>query len=169
MAQNFWKINNGITFTAQASPPGSPVDGDMYYDTTLSCVRGYQNGQWINLDGTFIIKNDASTTGANATATPLKEQFLRLTNASLTSLAGIASQTSAKFLVLLNVTGSSIQINNEDGLASASNRIITGTGSSIPLENNTALTLIYDTTSSRWRIAGGAGNNTGYARIFMNS
>ena len=41
---NVVKLNN-----ASSDPSGE--NGDMYYNTTTNKFRGYQNGAWINLDG----------------------------------------------------------------------------------------------------------------------
>lgn len=161
MANNFWKINNGVTYTGQTTAPLSPVDGDTYYDSALGCLRAYQNGQWVNLDYTLPAKIDASSTGANANSTPLKEHLLKFTNASLVSVGGIAAQTNYSFLIVVNATGNTVQINDEDTAVTASNRILTGTAAPIDLENNAAICLVYDVQASRWRVCGGTGSGTG--------
>jgi len=161
MANNFWKINNGVTYTGQTTAPLSPVDGDTYYDSALGCLRAYQNGLWVNLDYTLPAKIDASSTGANANSTPLKEHLLKFTNASLVSVGGIAAQTNYSFLIVVNATGNTVQINDEDTVVTASNRILTGTAAPIDLENNAAICLVYDVQASRWRVCGGTGSGTG--------
>lgn len=107
--------------------------------------------------------NDLTTTGANATITAFTNTYVRLTNVSLTSISGIPSGFQGQVLVLSNVTGGSVTINNEDTGVTASNRILTGTNSSITLNNTTTISLIYDTATARWRVSGSVG---GPPRVF---
>jgi hypothetical protein len=51
MATNFFKNRNGLALGNLATAPASPVNGDMYYDTTLNKFRRYQNGAWGNFGG----------------------------------------------------------------------------------------------------------------------
>jgi hypothetical protein len=50
MSVNFFKVGKGLTLKGQSAAPGSPEEGDVYYDTTMSVVRVYQNGQWKSID-----------------------------------------------------------------------------------------------------------------------
>jgi hypothetical protein len=108
----------------------------------------------------LIVATDATTTGANATIAASPDFGLRLTNASLTSLAGIAFPTAPKIIVLTNLTGADIVIVN-DATATAENRIITGTGEDFDFLNNASIPLYYDDLSDRWRIFGGSGAGGG--------
>ena len=103
-------------------------------------------------------QTDAATTGSNATvATPTKS-YIQLTNGSLASLDGIPAGVDGQVVVLSNRTGNTIVVNNETG-ATAANRVLTGTGGAIALDNNASLTLLYNATASRWMIVGGVGGN----------
>ena len=103
-------------------------------------------------------QTDAATTGSNATvATPTKS-YIQLTNGSLASLDGIPAGVDGQVVVLSNRTGNTIVVNNETG-ATAANRVLTGTGGAIALDNNASLTLLYNSTASRWMIVGGVGGN----------
>jgi len=103
-------------------------------------------------------QTDAATTGSNATvATPTKS-YIQLTNGSLASLDGIPAGGDGQVVVLSNRTGNTVVVNNETG-ATAANRILTGTGGAIALDNNASLTLLYNSTASRWMIVGGVGGN----------
>jgi len=103
-------------------------------------------------------QTDAATTGSNATvATPTKS-YIELTNGSLASLDAIPAGSDGQVLVLSNRTGNTVVVNNETG-ATAANRILTGTGGAIALDNNASLTLLYNASASRWMIVGGVGGN----------
>ncbi len=103
-------------------------------------------------------QTDAATTGSNATvATPTKS-YIQLTNGSLASIDAIPAGGDGQVVVLSNRTGNTVVVNNETG-GTAANRILTGTGGAIALDNNASLTLLYNSTASRWMIVGGVGGN----------
>lgn len=103
MANNFFKVRNGISLGNLSSAPSNPITGDFYYDTTLNSFQGYQNGTWVAL-GTQV----NSATGKNY-LTPL-----------LTSLGGgVGNPGNGNFetgttagWVIVNVT-SAVPINGE--------------------------------------------------------
>jgi C1q domain len=49
MADNFFKIRNGVSLGNLPSDPSNGVNGDIYYNTTTNVFRGHQNGAWANL------------------------------------------------------------------------------------------------------------------------
>lgn len=49
MADNHFKIHRGVTLAPQATEPANPVDGDIYYDSSLNKFRKYENGAWSDL------------------------------------------------------------------------------------------------------------------------
>ena len=99
----------------------------------------------------FTAQNDAIATGAAATVTPSTRSFVRLTNSSLTSIATIGATDTGRIIVVSNVTGNSINILNE-GTGTASQRILTGTGADVSLDNTGSAHFIYDSTTARWRL-----------------
>jgi hypothetical protein len=105
------------------------------------------------------IISDSSTSGANATISTVTTPCLILTNSSLSSVDGISAGNDGQFLTVMNSTGNSIQFNDNTG-ATVANRIRTGTGGAISLDNNASLSLIYSSTLSRWMTVGGVGGKT---------
>lgn len=106
-----------------------------------------------------IAHNDAAT-GTAATADAPSTSYKRLTaGGTLVSLAGITapSPSENRLMILMNATGASVSILNEDAGATAANRIATGTGATIVLADGAALWLVYGVASSRWRVIGGSG------------
>jgi len=109
--------------------------------------------------------DDATTTGADATLTAFTSGFIKLTNSSLESLSAIPAGVNGQQLILSNGTGNSILINNEDTGVTAANRILTGTGNFLTIDNDATVNLIYDTGASRWKVYGGAGGG-GSSTVF---
>lgn len=99
---------------------------------------------------------DSSSTGANVTLALPTSPYLSVTNASLSSIDMVVNNSDNSFLVLTNRTGVAVNINNDTG-ATASNRIITGTGSFLTLDNNASIMLAYSNANSRWMVVGGTG------------
>lgn len=96
---------------------------------------------------------DSSSSGV-VTALPVSNQSTVKLTGAVTSIQGIAGSGLAQALLLINATGSSITIANANVGASAANRILTGLGSDLTLQNDGEVLLQYDPSSLRWRIAG---------------
>jgi len=133
--------------------------GDEYWNTTTQVVRSYDGTDWQNNKVLFSTENNATPTGANADLTPAKHQIIKVSNASLTSIRGIIPAIQ-EFLILVNGTGATITIRNQEATATAANRIITGTGVDLSLANDASLLMSYDSYASRWRVVGGSGSSS---------
>jgi hypothetical protein len=106
-----------------------------------------------------------TASGTAVTLGAVSTSFKMLTAAgTLVSIAGIPVQTEHTVLLLTNETGTSLSILNENAGASASARILTGTGATLSLANNASLLLVYDVNTSRWRVVGGSGGG-GYSNL----
>jgi hypothetical protein len=135
-----------------------PVAGSRYWNTTSLVVREYNGGAWQNNKVLFSTENNTALTGADQNVVPVTDQIIKLSNASLTSVAGI-NPSVHKFLVLINGTGASLSIKNESSSAtSALYRILTGTGVDLSMRDGSSILLAYDDNSSRWRVTGGSGS-----------
>lgn len=78
--------------------------------------------------------------------------YVRLDGSSTPVITGIkANNADGKALFISNVGAASIQFNNQDSGSDAANRIITGTGANVTLAADASLTLIYDSSTARWR------------------
>lgn len=98
---------------------------------------------------------DNSTAGSITDFDAQTASIFRFTGASPT-LNSIGALANGRFLILINASGGQMTVKNNTGVTSA-NRIITGTGADIVMNDGSCLFLVYDTTSSRWRVVGGAG------------
>lgn len=102
------------------------------------------------------VTTDSTTTGSNAALAAATKGILRLTNASLTSIATITGMASGQYFVLINRTGATITINDND----VANGIRTGTGANMTVANNAAVVIAYDPTTARSQIIGGSGGSS---------
>lgn len=101
------------------------------------------------------------TSGSNATLEDHTTAFVRLTaSGNLVSIDGIPAGNGGDQRTILNLTGSSVTINNESG-ATAANRILTGTGGNLKIKNNGSINIMYDITQQRWFVTGGVGGSSG--------
>jgi hypothetical protein len=101
---------------------------------------------------------DSTTTGADQSITPTTS-FIKLTNASLTSVNRISGAASGKLLLLKNATGVSLTIKNDVGSPS-SDRIITGTAADLVMISGSTILVCYDNDLSKWTVVGGSGGGS---------
>lgn len=105
-----------------------------------------------------------ASSGTLSDVSTANTSYIRFTAAS--TINSFANPFDGKHLVIINATGGALSIVNDSG-GTAANRILTGTGANVSLIANTNAHLIYDATSSRWRIIGiveasGGGGSTAY-------
>lgn len=101
------------------------------------------------------ISTDSTTTGTAAALPAATKGILRLTDASLVSISTITGQAAGQYFVLINRTGNSITINDND----VANGIRTGTGAAMTVANNASVVIAYDSTSARSQVIGGSGSS----------
>lgn len=86
-----------------SSAPASPVEGQMYYDTTLHMFGVYQNGAWAyHADKTFLL-NRANHTGTQ-TASTISDLATTVQGYALSSFAAPSADISMASHKLTNVT-----------------------------------------------------------------
>lgn len=100
-----------------------------------------------------ISANDA-TAGTTITLAPVLSSVVRLTGA-FSTLEMIPAGFDSQHVTLINRTGSDVVVSNDSG-ATPANRILTGTNANLVLKTNSALTLKYDSLTSKWQVIGQA-------------
>lgn len=78
--------------------------------------------------------------------------FVKLTGSTATTIQGVTAGVDGQIITIVNLTGQTMTISNENGSATAANRITTMTGSDIATTGNGSVSLSYDTGSSRWLV-----------------
>lgn len=140
-------------FTDAGKPAASSYAYRVIWVTDKKEIQVSDGSNWISAitdqDTHFDNTIDSSSTGANASI-PATTNLITLTNASLTSVGALSSPVDGRLAVLVNQTGSTITIVNEDAGQTASNRILTGTGADITIANNASAILFYNSNNSRW-------------------
>jgi hypothetical protein len=79
--------------------------------------------------------------------------FQRLSSDASRNITGISGGADGKRLIMANVGSFNIVLTNQDALSTAANRLLTGTGGSITLGADQWIQLVYDGTTSRWRVS----------------
>jgi hypothetical protein len=105
MALNYHKIRNGITLKATAAP-GTPENGDIYYDSTANTFEFYQNGTYITIPTSAItaLTGDVTATGpGSVAATVAKIQG--------TVVSGTTGSTNVVFSTSPTLTGTALATN----------------------------------------------------------
>ena len=105
---------------------------------------------------------DFSTTGTSNDVS-IPGSLIRLTGASAQTITGIAGGVDGRILTLVNAAGQSATLANNNVGSAAANRITTGTGSDLTLAAGGAITLVYDSGASLWRITSDAALSGGGA------
>lgn len=78
--------------------------------------------------------------------------ILRLTAGGAYNITGLAGGADGRTITLVNIGTNAITLTNEDAASTAANRFLLG--GNVALDANDSLTLIYDSTTQRWRSSG---------------
>jgi frataxin-like iron-binding protein CyaY len=87
---------------------------------------------------------------ATITALSSSRNFVKLTGSTATALQGITAGIDGQRLIVVNLTGANMTVQNENAGATAANRITTMTAADIATTTNGVAEFVYDTGSSRW-------------------
>lgn len=145
----------------------------LYPDCTAKLVYESALSRWVLASAGPVFGNVAfqrsfkftstadNATGTGVTLTAVTTPLVSLTNASLASVGGVPAGEAGQVVYLINNTGSSLDILDEDGSTTAANRIRTGTAANVTIEDNATIILIYDSSDSRWKMIGSTGGGGG--------
>jgi hypothetical protein len=134
-----------ITFTV------APVSTDTFFGVHLT---GGAVGGGAGAGGDAVTATPSQiTANQNNYALPSNTDIVRLSSNAVRTITGFEADAGA-VVTLYNVGGFDIRIDHEDTASTAANRVTSATGADIVLSPNDNITLVYDSTSSRWRTSG---------------
>lgn len=157
-----------VTGTSRELRVGPGASITLVYNTASSRWSVESSSAEINIDR-LRVASEVVSSGPDISVLNSgegKSTLLELTSSFGSYVRSIAAGLSGQFVVLVNKTGSSVQVADEDSGAGASSRILTGTGGAITLQNNASLFLAYltdNSAASRWNVIGGTGGGNSNA------
>ncbi|MCW1908302.1 MAG: hypothetical protein KIH63_003080 [Candidatus Saccharibacteria bacterium] len=99
---------------------------------------------------------------ANDVAISTASLYLLDTSGAAQTITGIVAGRDGQILTLVNTDAAlGVTFTDNDAASSAANRISTGTGASVNLAPGAAITLVYDSNASLWRMVGGVAGGAG--------
>ena len=108
----------------------------------------------LDIDGDIVVKKiTVSTTGAINALNRLSASSIYF-NGSLPTLNGIAGGVDGMILYVFTSAGSTLILANESASATFVNRIATHTGANVTISGRGGATLIYESSTARWRVVG---------------
>lgn len=134
-----------ITFTV------APASADTFFGVHLT---GGAIGGGTGAGGDAVTATPSQiTSNQNNYALPSNTDIVRLSSDAVRTITGFEADTGA-VVTLYNVGSFDIRIDHEDTASTAANRVMSATGADIVLAPTDNVTLVYDSTSSRWRTSG---------------
>lgn len=164
----------GGTLTSATVSSGT-ISGNALAITNGTFYTGiYSNA---TLNGTTTVSTNlsltentlTSLTSSNNAGVVLPTAFTRITSGPTAPfvICGITGGNNGRMVHLSNLTGYPMTIANESGADStATNRILTGNG--IDSSDLLSASLIYDGTSTRWRLIGSQRNTTAFGGLYCH-
>lgn len=172
MANNFFKVDKGVTLAPQSSV-ASPQNGDVYYDSTRNTYVFRNNGQNTDLQKRSDVATAASLTSSDFTASVIQSSFVKLTGSTSGNIHGFVASSDAKMFVLYNASSAIMTIKNQSTTeATAGNRIVLPNSADLVLTAGKALQFSYDSTQSRWVLvssSSGSGGSGGGSKNYLSA
>lgn len=153
----------GGTLTADANVAlnflgGTTTADNLTLSGALSGGTGYVTSGPETMPGTTITVTDTGTVNDYNPTGISTANIIRANNASALTIDGIVGGTDGRGLTICDVGAANINVINEAAGSTAANRIWTSNAQNIVLigtsNGNACASLLYDSTSSRWRVTG---------------
>jgi hypothetical protein len=168
VAESSGIVNSGVQYQmAYYAATGTSVSGNPYIYTSATNdfivaagkvgIGTTTLGNTLTVAGSFglVFGSDYSTTGAQSDVAINGSSAIRYTGAGIATFQGIVAGGNGQVLYLHNASSSVLTLANQSSSEDTqANRIITGTGSDIPVPADTSVSLQYDAAASRWRVTG---------------
>jgi hypothetical protein len=168
VAESSGIVNSGVQYQmAYYAATGTSVSGNPYIYTSATNdfivsagkigIGTTTLGNTLTVAGSFglVFGSDYSTTGTQSDVAINGSSAIRYTGAGTATFQGIVAGGNGQVLYLHNASSSVLTLANQSSSEdTAANRIITGTGSDIPVPADTSVSLQYDATAQRWRVTG---------------
>lgn len=150
MADNGFKVNKSLNLNPQTATPGNPIDGDVYYDSTIGSFAYYHSNNWASLDSIGALTTSANMTSAQFVPSIVQNSVIRLTGSG-GNVHGIASSFSAKRITVYNNSSATVWFKYESATeTTANNRIRTPTNADMALVVGEIAQFLYDVVQNRW-------------------
>jgi hypothetical protein len=168
VAESSGIVNSGVQYQmAYYAATGTSVSGNPYIYTSATNdfivaagkigIGTTTLGNTLTVAGSFglVFGSDYSTTGAQSDVAINGSSAIRYTGAGTATFQGIVAGGNGQVLYLHNASSYVLTLANQSSSEdTAANRIITGTGSDIPVPADTSVSLQYDAAAQRWRVTG---------------
>ena len=118
------------------------------------------------ISGATSVSYAVTTANADSTVTPAADRpIILLNNLVSGTINSVANPAAGKQVFLINDGLADLTINDNNGGTSG---ILTGTGAAFTLKTNASVSLLYNSSQSRWVLSGGAGGGGGGTVIAVN-
>lgn len=152
---------NMIFRTTGTTVAGSPVERLRIDSSGQFGVGNITPNHTFDINGTFgYRKTDVLLAGNLDSLGTATTSVVKLTGV-VTALRGMANGADGKLVTVINGTGGTFTISNENSNPSAANRIITGSGSDVSISDGATVLFQYDSGSTRWRMVSPPSNVAG--------
>lgn len=94
--------------------------------------------------------------------------ILRLTTDASRTITGITTGANGRLLFILNIGSNDLVLAHQSSSSDAGNRIITNDATDLTIQSGHAVALIYDATSSRWRVIASSSGGASKVAIFRH-
>lgn len=152
-----------VAASSLALPNSFNIAGSSILHSAGARLNSVSNGVWSFLNASSVggtvsfpaLSPAQITSDQNNYTLASPSYFIRLSSdasRSITGFVGYGTVVNGEVHIIVNVGSNNIVLVHESGLSTAANQFLNSTGADITLSANQSAELIYDSTSSRWRV-----------------